>query len=214
VSEHSFILYICTEIKAIMRTRDTDKEKLVIEKAIEQIVQDGLQNFSMNKLAKACNISVATLYIYYKDKDDLIIQIGSEIGGRFFSTAIKDFSSDMSFKDGLWKQWQNRAAFALANPIEVKCFEAMKHTPYAEAIMKSGLLQQFKELLENFSKNAIRNNELIELPLDIFWSVAYGPLYTLLNFHREGKALGGRPFSLTEEKMKQAFEQVIKALTP
>ena len=55
-----------------MRTRDTDKEKLVIEKAIEQIVQDGFQGFSMNKLAKACNISVATLYIYYQDKDDLI----------------------------------------------------------------------------------------------------------------------------------------------
>lgn len=197
-----------------MRARDADKEKLVIEKAIEQIVTDGLQNFSMNKLARACNISVATLYIYYKDKDDLIIQLGSTIGSQFFSTAIKDFTSDMSFKKGLWKQWQNRANFAIAFPNEVKCFEAMKHTPYAEAIMKAGLLSQFKELLNAFSDNAIRNKELVELPLDVFWSVAYGPLYTMLNFHREGKALGGKPFVLTEDKMKQAFNQVIKALTP
>lgn len=197
-----------------MRTRDADKEKLVIAKAIEQIVHDGLQGFSMNKLAKACNISVATLYIYYKDKDDLIIQIGSKIGEQFFTTAIKDFSSDMAFKEGLWKQWQNRATFAIENPVEVKCFEAMKHTPYAEAIMKSGLLSQFKELLDGFTKNAIRNKQLVELPLDVFWSIAYGPLYTLLNFHREGKSLGGKPFTLSEEKMKQAFNQVIKALTP
>jgi len=197
-----------------MRTRDAAKEKLVIAKAVEQIVYDGLQGFSMNKLAKACNISVATLYIYYKDKDDLIIQIGSKIGEQFFTTAIKDFSSDMTFKQGLWKQWQNRAMFAIENPVEVKCFEAMKHTPYAEAIMKSGLLSQFKELLDGFTKNAIRNNQLVELPLDVFWSIAYGPLYTLLNFHREGKSLGGKPFTLSEEKMKQAFNQVIKALTP
>lgn len=197
-----------------MRTRDTDKEKLVIQKAVEQIVQDGLQAFSMNKLAKACNISVATLYIYYKDKDDLIVQIGSEIGDKFFTKAIKDFSSDMPFRDGLWKQWQNRASFALENPVEVKCFEAMKHTRYAECIMKGGSLSHFKELLETFTKNAIVNKELIELPLDVFWSVAYGPLYTMLNFHREGKALGGKPFVLTEEKMKLAFESVIKALTP
>lgn len=197
-----------------MRTRDADKEKLVIEKAIEQIVNDGLQNFSMNKLARACNISVATLYIYYKDKDDLIIQLGSTIGSQFFSTAIKDFSSDMSFKDGLWKQWQNRAAFAMEFPKEVKCFEAMKHTPYAEAIMKDGLLSHFKELLDTFSKNAISNKELVELPLDVFWSIAYGPLYTLLNFQREGKSLGGKPFVLTEDKMKQAFDVVVKALTP
>ena len=197
-----------------MRTRDRDKEKLVIEKAIEQIVTDGIQAFSMNKLARACNISVATLYIYYKDKDDLIIKIGSEIGEKFFSMAIKDFTSDMPFREGLWKQWQNRASFALDSPVEVKCFEAMKHTPYSECIMKSGSLSHFKELLDAFSKNAISNNELIELPLDVFWSVAYGPLYTMLNFHREGKALGGRPFKLTEEKMKLAFESVIKALTP
>ena len=84
-----------------MRTRDTDKEKLVTQKAIEQIVQDGFQGFSMNKLAKACSISVATLYIYYKDKDDLIEKIGFEIGSRFFSSTVKDFSPDMSFEEGL-----------------------------------------------------------------------------------------------------------------
>lgn len=197
-----------------MRTRDADKESLVKEKAVEQIVQDGFQGFSMNKLAKACSISVATLYIYYKDKDDLIINIGREIGDRFFTAAIKDFSADMSFREGLWKQWQNRASFALSNPGDVACLEAIKHSPHAAEIMKSGVLLKFKELLENFTKNALQNNELIELPLDVFWSVAYGPLYTMLNFHREGKALGGRPFKLTEDIMKQAFEPVIKALTP
>lgn len=197
-----------------MRTRDTDKEKLVIEKAIELIVADGIQAFSMNKLAKACNISVATLYIYYKDKDDLIIKIGREVGDSFFKRAVIDFSSDMSFKDGLWRQWQNRAAYAMEYPTEVKLFEAMKHTPYGESIMRSEGHLYFKEQLENFTKNAIRNNELIELPLDVFWSVAYGPLYTMLNFQREGKALGGRPFTLTQDKIKTAFEMVLKALTP
>ncbi len=59
-----------------MRTRNTDKEQLVKQKAIEMIVKDGFQGFSMNRLAMACDISVATLYIYYKDKDDLIKKIG------------------------------------------------------------------------------------------------------------------------------------------
>ena len=47
-----------------MRTRDTDKEQLVKQKAIELLVNDGLDGFSMNKLAKACDIAVATLDIY------------------------------------------------------------------------------------------------------------------------------------------------------
>ena len=55
-----------------MRTRNIDKQELVKKKAIEMLVDIGFEGFSMNKLAQACDISVATLYIYYKDKDDLI----------------------------------------------------------------------------------------------------------------------------------------------
>jgi TetR/AcrR family transcriptional repressor of multidrug resistance operon len=66
-----------------MRTRNIDKQQLVKQKAIELLVKDGFEGFSINKLAKACGISVATLYIYYKDRDDLILRIGIEEAERF-----------------------------------------------------------------------------------------------------------------------------------
>ncbi|KGO93909.1 TetR/AcrR family transcriptional regulator [Flavobacterium subsaxonicum] len=197
-----------------MRTRDTDKEKLVIAKAIEQIVQDGFQGFSMNKLAKACNISVATLYIYYQDKDDLIMKIGEEIGVDFFASTVKDFSPEMPFEEGLWKQWQNRAAFALEFPLQVACFEVIKHSPYRDQIMQSGLLADFKVMMRQFIDNALNNKQLVPMSFEVFWSVAYGPLYTLLNFHREGKSMGGKTFTLTPDMMEEAFNATIKALKP
>lgn len=198
-----------------MRTRDIDKEQLVITKAIEQIVQDGFQGFSMNKLAKACKISVATLYIYYKDKDDLIKKLGIEIGHNFFTYTMKDFSPTMPFAEGLWIQWKNRSAFAMEYPMEVACLEVIKHSPHAESIFaESTNMQDFKESMKQFVINARNNNELVPLSLEVFWSVAYGPLYILLNFHREGKSMGGIPFLLTNEIVKEAFDAVIKSLTP
>jgi TetR/AcrR family transcriptional repressor of multidrug resistance operon len=198
-----------------MRTRDTDKEQLVIAKAIEQIVRDGFQGFSMNKLAKSCNISVATLYIYYKDKDDLIKKIGADIGHNFFTHTMEGFSADMPFAEGLWKQWENRAAFAMQYPLEVACFEVIKHSPHADSIFAASThMQDFKESMKQFVVNARNNNQLIPLSLEVFWSVAYGPLYILLNFHREGKSMGGIPFKLTKEIVKEAFDAVIKSLTP
>jgi len=198
-----------------MRTRDTDKEQLVITKAIEQIVQDGFQGFSMNKLAKACNISVATLYIYYKDKDDLIIKLGGDIGLNFFTSTMKDFSPDMPFAEGLWKQWENRAAFAMEHPMEVACLEIIKHSPHADNIFAlSTHMQEFKASMKLFIDNALQNKELVAMPMEVFWSIAYGPLYILLNFQREGKSMGGRPFTLTKEMIKDAFDAVLKALKP
>lgn len=198
-----------------MRVRDIDKENLVIENAIDQIVRDGFQGFSMNKLAKACSISVATLYIYYKDKDDLIQKIGGKMALKYFSGTVKDFSPDMSFEEGLWKQWENRAAFTMKYPKEVAFFEIIKHSPHAEAILDSiKEFSDFRAIMKQFIDNGLKNNELIPMSFEAFWSIAYGPLYTLLNFHTEGKSMGGKPFVLTKEIMKEAFQATVKALKP
>ncbi|PWB26428.1 TetR/AcrR family transcriptional regulator [Flavobacterium sp. HTF] len=198
-----------------MRIRDIDKEKLVIEKAIDQIVRDGFQGFSMNKLAKACNISVATLYIYYKDKDDLIQKIGASVALEFFSSTIKNFSPDMSFEEGLWIQWVNRAEFTMKYPKNVAFFEIIKHSPHGEIILNSTTkFSDFRMIMKQFIEKSLYNNELSSMSFEVFWAVAYGPLYTLLNFHTEGKSMGGKPFSLTDTMMKEAFDATIKALKP
>jgi len=196
-----------------MRTRDTDKEKLVIEKAIELIVTDGFEGFSMNKLARLCKISVATLYIYYQHKDDLIKKIGIEIGTAFFSHTMKDFSPTMPFDDGLRKQWENRMSFSINNPQIVACFEIIRHSPHGEYILDN-TVSRFKESMNQFFNNAVANKQLRPLPIEVFWSVAYGPLYSLLRFHGEGKSMGGKPFTLTDDYMSQALEMVLKALKP
>jgi AcrR family transcriptional regulator len=80
VNEHSFIF---ASVNINECARNTDKQDLVKETAISLLAKQGFEGFSMNKLAKACGISVATLYIYYADKDDLIKQIGLEMGREF-----------------------------------------------------------------------------------------------------------------------------------
>jgi TetR/AcrR family transcriptional repressor of multidrug resistance operon len=198
-----------------MRVRDVDKEKLVIETAIDQIVRDGFQGFSMNKLAKACSISVGTLYIYYKDKDDLIQKIGAIIALKFFTSTVKDFAPEMSFEEGLWRQWENRANFTMKYPKEVAFFEIIKHSPHSEAILDSiKEFADFRKIMSEFIDNGLRKKEIVPMTFEAFWSVAYGPLYTLLNMHTEGKSMGGKPFKLTREIMKEAFKSTIKGLKP
>ncbi|PXY43386.1 TetR/AcrR family transcriptional regulator [Flavobacterium hydrophilum] len=196
-----------------MRTRDTNKEDVVKQKAIEMLVKYGIEGFGMNRLAKESGVSVATLYIYYTDKDDLIKKIGTEIGQAFFSEMIKDFSPTMSFKEGLRKQWENRARFALKNPLKVACWEALSHSSYRDSLLEESLAE-FKSAMWHFIENAFERKELLPISIEVFWSVAYGPLYALLRFENEGKSFNGMPFKLTQEKMDEAFELVIKALTP
>ncbi|HOZ87501.1 MAG TPA: helix-turn-helix domain-containing protein, partial [Bacteroidia bacterium] len=58
-----------------MRIRDENKEAAIRKKAIEMIVNEGFDGLSMAKLAKAAGVSPATIYIYYKNREDLLHQL-------------------------------------------------------------------------------------------------------------------------------------------
>ncbi|MBE8723615.1 TetR/AcrR family transcriptional regulator [Flavobacterium hungaricum] len=196
-----------------MRTRDTNKEEIVKQKAIEMIVSQGIEGFGMNRLAKECGISVATLYIYYSDKEDLIRKIGIDIGQKFFLKMLDGFSADMSFKDGLRKQWENRIHFTLNFTQQAVCFEILKQSTYGDAIIQE-ITGDFKKTMSQFMLTAIEKKEVVSVSFEVFWSIAYGSLYSLLELHREGKSMSGKPFEFTEKIKDEAFQLVLKALTP
>ncbi len=196
-----------------MRTRDTNKEEIVKQKALEMLVSQGVEGFGMNRLAKECGVSVATLYIYYSDKEDLIRKIGIEIGQSYFSKMLEGFSPEMSFVDGLRQQWKNRSNYATTFVLETTCFELLKHSTYGDGILAE-ITSEFKSEMTKFITNAIEKKELVPVTFEVFWSIAYGSLYSLLELHREGKSMSGKTFTYTKEINDEAFNLVIKALTP
>jgi AcrR family transcriptional regulator len=196
-----------------MRIRDEHKEQVVKQKALELLVSQGFEGFSMQKLARAASVSPATLYIYYKDKEDLIISIGREIGEKLNKDIFRDFDPNLPFAEGLRVQWRNRANFMLAHKMEMDFYEQMKNSTFREAISE-GILSEFKEKMSLFGKNAVERGELNPMPLEVFWSVAFAPLYNLIRFHSDGKSIGGKPFTLTEDIIWQTFDLVLKSLKP
>jgi len=194
-----------------MRKRDPDKEDLVKQTAITLIVKEGLERFSMNRLAKACNISVATLYIYYKDRDDLIINIAMESGRLMSEAIIKDFDAEQSFENGLRQQWKNRYKFMVDYPHLSLFFDQLRSSSYQEEFLR-GFLKDFIKVMGKFMRNVIARGEVEEMTIETFWSVAYAPLYSLARFDNEGKGLDGKPFRITDEVLWRTFDLVLKSL--
>lgn len=196
-----------------MRIRDEKKERLVKRKAIDLIARQGLNGFSMQKLARAARVSPATLYIYYKNKEDLLLKLGAEEGHRMTRATMEGFDPNMSFREGLKKQWENRAKFILSNPKENNVLEQLKLSSYGERIF-STIAGEFAEVMSRFARNAVKNRELKSLPVEVYWTLAFAPLYNLLRFHFNGRGVGLRPFRFSDKMMYQALELVLKALLP
>lgn len=196
-----------------MRERDTQKEKKIRENALKMFFKEGFDGFSMQKLARASKVSPATLYIYFKDKDDLILQICKEEMEKLTVAALEGFDPEMPFAEGMKVQWLNRARYSLANPIEAHFLEQIRYTPFHEQVAKAS--GRFGNAMKTFVRNAIDRNEIARMPVEVFWSIAYAPLYQLLKFHIHGTSFPGMgKFSLDEKIMLSTLQLVLKALRP
>lgn len=195
-----------------MRTRDTDKEDLVRQRAIEMIVRDGLDGFSMQKLAKAANISPATLYIYYKDREDLLLKICMVVVDEMMAVSLKDFDPEMSFAKGMELQWRNRLKYFMAAPIETQFLEQVRYSPMYEKIHEV-ISAKFGKVLGPFVHRAIEHGELKKVPFEVYWAVAFAPLYQLIKFHNQG-GKKNLHFKLTDDVLELALQMVLKALKP
>jgi AcrR family transcriptional regulator len=195
-----------------MRTRDESKIEAIRDKAIEIIVNEGFDGFSMQKLAKAAGVSPATIYIYHKNREDLLNNLFNEVQAEFNREALDGFDPEAPFEAGLWKQWQNRYRFIQKYPIHLTFLEQFRNSPLInhDAIT----LNEFKEQMKRFVMNAVKRGEIARTDPEVFWSVAYGSFYALMKFHLNQKSMMSKNFRLSETMLRKAFEMVVKALKP
>lgn len=196
-----------------MRTRDENKILAIREKAIDLMVEEGLEGFSIQKLAKAAGVSPATIYIYYKDREDLIVQISIELTNTLLEYSLHGFDPEMSFAEGLKVQWKNRVAHFMKYPKHVEFIEHIRYSPLYEQV-RAHMITAFGAAMGTFVHNAVRNKQLNKLPFEVYWAVAFAPLYQLMKFHSQGRSHKSEHFALNNKLLMQTCELVIKGLTP
>lgn len=133
---------------------------------------------------------------------------------RMVTATLKDFNPSMSFAEGLKLQWKNRLAYWTENTLGAEFLEQIRHSQYGQQVFKM-VKREFSNTMREFVHGAMERKELIELPVEVYWSVAYSPLYALIKFHVSGKGFHSeKKYKLDDEQIDKAFALVLKALTP
>jgi len=202
-----------TLIFAFMRTRDENKIEAIYREALEMVVNEGFEGLSMQKLARAAGVSPATIYIYFSDKEDLLLQLHKRELDKYFNYIMDGFDPEMDFATGMAVQWKRRAEYVIRHPNEGHFLE---HFAFSPLLPKSMKLRdkRFSEMMHRFVTKAIQNKELVVMPFEVYWAVAFAPLYNLTRYHKAGMNLSGEKFQLTDEMLMQTLSLVLKALKP
>lgn len=196
-----------------MRPKNLEKEQAIRTIALRIISEEGLENLSMQKLAKAANISPRTIYIKYENKEDLLVKLFiEEVLGAYEKAVLANFTETMDFAAGvklLWKNGfhyfkQNRHAFALmlygkSSPLLNKAFQEMdiQQGQYFSPIHRFLTLHVKKGVIKNF-------------PFEVHRALLFSPVFDLVNEYFEHT---DRPKQIiTEKVLLDSCEAVIKGM--
>jgi AcrR family transcriptional regulator len=197
-----------------MRTRDENKIEAIYRQALKMIVNEGFDGLSMQKLAKVAGVSPATIYIYFSDKEDLLLQLYKRELDKYFEYVMKNFDPEMDFATGLAHQWKRRAEYIIQHQDEGHFMEHFKYTPLLAKAAVKMREKRFTDMMKQFVNKAIRNKELVAMPFEVYWSIAFAPLYSLVRLHKAGINHAGEKFQLTDAMLIQTLSLVLKALKP
>ena len=104
-----------------MRQVKPSKTKLDVSEQIfdatdRLMAKEGLHHLSMHKLAKEAGIAAGTIYLYFKSKDELLVQFARRVFNKFVTAIEEGFDESQSFFEQYRRMWWNIWHFLQENP--------------------------------------------------------------------------------------------------
>jgi len=116
------------------------KREALIKATIELVNNNGFHATSMSKIAKMANVSPATIYLYFENKQDLINKVYLEVKKAYTAYAFETYSTSMSVADGFEFVWKRIAHFKLKEVDKALFLSQCDNTPMIdEASRQEGI---------------------------------------------------------------------------
>lgn len=188
-----------------MRTKDDKKQEALFLATIKLVNEIGFAASSVSKIAKEAGVSPATLYVYFKNKEDLLISTYVEIKLSMGAAILEGFDAERPIRDILHTVWHNTFAYAMANMDEFRYTEQFSNSPYSDQVMNVEIQERFQSLLKVIERG-IEQKILKDVNLDIIGAFLFHPIMVLAN-PRHCKS-----FEATEDNVEIAFTMAWDAI--
>ena len=164
-----------------MRTRDHKKYNAIVKSTIELTNKLGFSGISISKIAKKANVSPATIYIYFENKEDLLTVIYYDIRKKAGNSVLSNINPYMTIEERFNAIWLNTFSFYLNHPEYIQYREQFEQTKMMEEI-KTDEFELVNYVVELFTKGI--NEKIIQNhPIPVLIAFAFIPIITLLNYH-------------------------------
>jgi AcrR family transcriptional regulator len=181
-----------------MRYKDELKQDAIIKATIKLVNEIGFVASSVAKIAKEANVSPATLYIYYKNKEDLLVSTYVDIKQKLSTAILKDFDENQPIRDIFKKMWFNAFDYTSKYPDYFQFTEQFANSAYSSLVNNQEVEKFFEPMIKILQKG-IQQKIIKDVPFDILSVFMFYPVMLLSNPRLCAN------FELNTENMETAF---------
>jgi len=153
-----------------VKPRDENKIKQIYKATLKLVKQNGLAGITMQAVAKEADIATGTLYIYFNNKEALVVSLFNECIKSSAGVTFSNYDLNAPFKVGFHTIWSNILQHRLLHFDESIFLEQCFHSPFIYETTKKSAKKMFdplRELLEQGKKERLIKN------IDTFWLIAF-----------------------------------------
>ncbi|GAB3691114.1 TetR/AcrR family transcriptional regulator [Spirosoma flavus] len=196
-----------------MRPKNLDKEDAIRQTALQLIAEEGLENLSMQRLAKAANVSPRTIYIKYENKEDFLIKLFIDnVLGDYEAAVLEDFDETAEFAGGVKKIWLNTFNYFKSNRPSFALMQYGKYSPLLNKAFHERNIEegQFFGPVNRFLRRNAEAGIISDFHHDVYRALLFAPVHDLIKEYFDYEV---RPRQIvTEELILDCCEAVIKGM--
>lgn len=131
-----------------MRTKDDQKREALFEATVKLVNEIGFASSSVSKIAKEANVSPSTIYVFFKNKEDLLVSTYMELKRRMSAALLDDFDDSLPIRDIMKGVWLSTFSYISSNPDCYDYLEQFANSPYSSLVDRAAVERHFVPILD------------------------------------------------------------------
>lgn len=163
-----------------MRIKDENKQDAIFEATVKLVNEIGFVSSSVSKIAKEAGVSPATIYIYYKNKEDLLVSTYVNIKKELGCALLEGFDESLPIRDILEKIWHNMFNYISNHTHYFNFTEQFANSPYSEIVDQDEVQKSFEPVIQILHKG-IEQKIIKDVNFEMLATFIFYPILTLSN---------------------------------
>jgi AcrR family transcriptional regulator len=168
--------------------KTSDKRSDIMQAALDLIAEQGFHRTPMAEIAEKAGVAAGTIYRYFESKDLLINELHRELEGKIMTTFQEGYPSGRPLRERFLYLLRELIRYFITNPFHFRYMEQYYHSPYGITLHRDKLLGKSDnhDILMDIFEQGIEQQLLKEFPKAVLFSLAFGPLISLMRDHIVG----------------------------